>query len=187
MSEQTTNSKMPLILAGLAIVIAAVAYFGTRQSVPADQAAGTVAPPFQCAATVDPRGRGAATRGGEQITADDVQLGDQAVAQLMQTDLYQKIVTDAEFASALQNDSFQALLSNDALRSALGSGDLRNALSNGDMRQSLASGDLASVMANGDLRLALANDDLFQQTFLRQSRRIWHRQCRAEHGGGNRR
>ena len=37
---------------------------------------------------------------GQQPTAGDIQLGDESVAEVMQTDLYQLLVTDAAFAEA---------------------------------------------------------------------------------------
>ena len=54
-----------------------------------------------------------------QIQSKDVKLGDQAIAQAMQTDTYQRLAKDAEFRALAQSAAFQALAQNPAALAAL--------------------------------------------------------------------
>ena len=81
------NQKTWIVIAGLAVVIGGVAYLGDDFPSGSDQASGTIVP--------------AERYRGEQISSNDVELGDESVAQLMQTDLFQQIVSDASFAEAI--------------------------------------------------------------------------------------
>src|SRR5258708_7764541 len=54
-----------------------------------------------------------------QIQSKDVKLGDQTVAQAMQTDVYQRLAKDAEFRALAQSAAFQALAQNPAALAAL--------------------------------------------------------------------
>ena len=65
------NQKVWMVVAGLAIVIGGVAFLGGDFPTGSDQAAGTIVP--------------AERYRGEQISDNDVQLGDESVAQLMNT------------------------------------------------------------------------------------------------------
>ena len=46
---------------------------------------------------------------GLQIQSDDVELGDQSVAQLMQTDAFEQMINDPEFQALASDPGFQAL------------------------------------------------------------------------------
>ena len=73
-NRQQGNSKTTAIIAILAIAIAVVAYFGVKYPIQGDDATGTIAP--------------ADRYRGDQISSDDVKLGDEAIAEVMQTDFY---------------------------------------------------------------------------------------------------
>ena len=79
-NEQTKSSNTKMIVA-FAVVIAVAAGVAIKYQVPSDGAAGTVMP--------------AERHRGEQISSDNVTLSDETVAQVMQTDVYQLIITDA--------------------------------------------------------------------------------------------
>ena len=78
------NQKTLIVVVALAVVIGGVAFFASDMPSDSDQASGTIVP--------------AERYRGDQITASDVELGDESLSQLMQTDLFEKIVNDA-FAS----------------------------------------------------------------------------------------
>jgi len=110
------NQKTWMIIAGLAVVIGGVVYLGDDFPAGSDQASGTIVP--------------AERYRGEQITTNDVQLGDEAVSKLMQTDLFQTMVSDASFADAMRSDAFRSAMASDAFRNAMASDAFRAAMSN---------------------------------------------------------
>ena len=81
------NSKTWLIIGALVIVVGGILYLGGDFPGGDDQASGTIVP--------------AERYRGEQVSGSDVQLGDESVAQLMQTDLFEAMVNDAAFADAM--------------------------------------------------------------------------------------
>ncbi|MCP4044869.1 MAG: hypothetical protein GY732_02625, partial [Gammaproteobacteria bacterium] len=83
------NQKTLIVVAALAVVIGGVAFFASDMPSGSDQASGTIVP--------------AERYRGDQITAGDVELGDESLSQLMQTDLFEKIVNDAAFAEAMRS------------------------------------------------------------------------------------
>ena len=85
------NQKTWIVVAGLAIVIGGVAFLGGDFPTDSDQASGTIVP--------------AERYRGEQISSNDVQLGDESVAQLMQTDLYQHMVTAERYGHGNTSNS----------------------------------------------------------------------------------
>jgi hypothetical protein len=76
-------------------------------------------------------------------------LGDESIAQFMQTDLYQQIVSDRALA---------ALFASDAFRQALASDQFRQALASDNFKQALASDNFKQAMASDQFRAALASD-----------------------------
>ena len=100
----SNNSRMTMLVAAFAVVIAVVAYFGVKFPVTEDQARGTIAP--------------AERYRGDQISEDDVTLGDQSVSEFMQTDVFQKLVTDEEFAAAMRSEAVQAVVALPQLESS---------------------------------------------------------------------
>jgi len=123
-SMEQTKSRRTTMIVAFVIAIAVVAYVGVKYTVPGDDAAGTVAP--------------ADRYRGEQISGDDVTLDDETMAQVMQTDVYQMIVSDASFAEAMQTDAFRQALSNEVFQQALSNDLFREVLSNDVFRQALA-------------------------------------------------
>ena len=71
----TSNKAIPVILIGVAALVV-VAYFGVNHPA-GDEVAGTVAPAERYRA--------------EQISADNIDLGDQSVQDFMQSDLFAKL------------------------------------------------------------------------------------------------
>ena len=88
MNNSNNQSRKGLWVGVLAVVIAAVAYVGVRYPVPEENASGTIMP--------------ADRYRGEQLSSDDVVLGDESISELMQSDLYVQITTDSAFASAIR-------------------------------------------------------------------------------------
>ena len=74
----STSSKKIPIIAVSAAVLAAIAYFGATYPPGGDDMAGTVAPAQRYRA--------------DQPTADEIQLGDQALQEIMQTDDFDRLV-----------------------------------------------------------------------------------------------
>lgn len=135
MSNSDNNKgRMTTIVAAFAVVIAIVAYFGVKYPMPGDQATGTIAP--------------AERYRGEQITTDDVTLGDESMAKLMQTDIYQEMVENPEVALALTSN---------AMTQALGDVQVRNALSDADARSALTSSNIANALQERVISDAFAN------------------------------
>ena len=95
-SNTSNNSKMGLLVGVFAVVIAAVAYVGIKFPVPEENASGTIMP--------------AERYRGDQLTDNDVTMGDKVIAMLMQSDLYQRLLTDEAFRDAMQSDAFQDAL-----------------------------------------------------------------------------
>ena len=117
------NQKTWIVIVGLAIVIGGVAFLGNDFPAGDDQASGTIVP--------------AERYRGEQIASDDVELGDESVAQLMQTDLFEQIVSDPAFAEAMRSDAFRAAMASDAFRTAMASDAFRTAMSSDSFADSL--------------------------------------------------
>ena len=119
-----SNQKIWIAIGVLAVVVGGVAFLGDDFPTGSEQASGTIVP--------------AERYRGEQITSSDVELGDESVAQLMQTDLFQQIVSDAAFASALNSDSFRSAMNSEAFRSAMNSDSFRSALASDSFRNAMA-------------------------------------------------
>ena len=113
-SDTSKNSRMGLLVGVFAVVIAAVAYVGYKFPVPEEDTSGTIMP--------------AERYRGDQLSNDDVVLGDESISQLMQTDLYAQITTDGDFADAMRSDAFQNALASNALQDALQSVAFQDAL-----------------------------------------------------------
>ena len=119
-----SNQKTFIVVLGLAVVIGGVAFLGNGFQFGDDQASGTIVP--------------AERYRGEQIDSSDVELGDESVAQLMQTDLFQQIVSDAAFAEAMRSDAFRSAMASEAFRSAMSSEAFRSAMSNEAFRSAMS-------------------------------------------------
>ncbi len=96
-SGQIGNTKVWMLVAALAVAIAAVVFFGGNYPPDSEMASGTIVPAERYRA--------------DQITSDDVVLGDESLAQFMQTD---------EFELLINNEVFMEAISEKALQQALG-------------------------------------------------------------------
>jgi hypothetical protein len=126
MSSENKSRSTTMIVA-FAVVIAVVAYVGVKYPIPGDDAAGTVAP--------------AEREIGDQISGDQVELDDETVAQVMQTDVYQMIISDAAFAEAMRSEPFRNLLRNRRYLELMDDAVLVSALSHSEAVQSIATSD----------------------------------------------
>ena len=166
-SNSSNNSRMGLLVGVFAVVIAAVAYVGIKFPIPEENTSGTIMP--------------AERYRGDQLSSDDVVLGDESLSQLMQTDLYQRITTDSDFADALssesfqdalQNEAFQDMLQNEAFADALQSDAMQDALRNEAFQDALQSdafqGGPASLLGER-MRVLLGHSVAFHSSIVATS------------------
>ena len=85
---------------------------------------------------------------GEQITADDVKLGDQSVQQFMQTDLFTQLQQDEALREALSSEALREAMNNEAFREALNSEAFREALNSEAAREALKSETVREAFSN---------------------------------------
>jgi hypothetical protein len=93
--QKGSTNKRTLTMVAVAAVIGAVAYYGSQSPPVEDEAAGTIAP--------------AKRYRGEQISSEDIQLGDQGVQRLMQTDAFARLQNDPDFAALVRDPAFAKL------------------------------------------------------------------------------
>lgn len=120
----TTNKAIPIIIAGVA-VLAVIAYFGMDNPPRDGDIAGTIAPAERYRA--------------DQLTADDVELGDQEVQMFMQTDLFAKLTSDETLRNAFASEAVRDAFANKAVRDAFASEAVRNAFASEGVRNAFAS------------------------------------------------
>ncbi len=143
MSNENKSRSTTMIVA-FAVVIAVVAYVGVKYPIAGDDAAGTVAP--------------AVREIGDQISGDQVQLDDEAVSQLMQTDIYQTIIADDAFRAASRNEDFMRELRSDDVARVFGNDAAMEAL-RGDAGQDVMKSDaLLDALRFEALREALLRE-----------------------------
>ena len=99
------NQKVWIVVVVLAVVMAGVAYLGDDYPYGNDKASGTIVPAERYRA--------------DQISSEDIVLGDESIAQFMQTDEFEMLVNDEVFMEAIRQESFQAALSNANFQAAL--------------------------------------------------------------------
>ncbi|HKX99630.1 MAG TPA: hypothetical protein VJL86_07915 [Steroidobacteraceae bacterium] len=87
-------------------------------------------------------------------------LGDESVAQFMQTDLYRQIVNDRELAAIFASDGFRQALASDGFRAALASDNFKQALASDNFKQAMANDNFRQALASDQFRAALAQDAL---------------------------
>ena len=104
--HSSSRSKIWLVVVGI-VVLAGAAYVAKLYPPAGDTLAGSVTPADRYRADVKPT----------DLTT--LPLGDQAVSQFMQTDLYQKIVSDPAVAAAFASDAFRDAFASQASRDAL--------------------------------------------------------------------
>ena len=141
----SSKNKTWLVVGGI-VVLAGVAYVA-RNYPPSDETlAGSVVP------AVRYRAENVATKGSAST------LGDQSIAQFMQTDIYQKIVSDKAVAAAFASDAFRQALASDGFKQALASDGFKQALASDGFKQALASDGFKQAMASDGFKQALASD-----------------------------
>ncbi|MGH8122546.1 MAG: hypothetical protein ACREPT_07215 [Rudaea sp.] len=141
--KKTMKTSKMLALGGLAASIAAVVYFGLGYPPKIDQVAGTIAPAERYRAPA----------------VGSVELGDQSIPQLMQTDTFTQLVKDPEFRSLVANADFNNLLKNGDFNNLVKNGDFNNLLKNGDFNNLVKNGDFNNLIKNGDFNNLVKNGD----------------------------
>jgi len=89
----TINKSVPVIVIGVA-ALAAVAYFGMNYPTDSGDAAGTVAPAERYRA--------------DQNATDEIQLGDQDIQEVLQSDVFARLIADDAFQAAMRDENFKA-------------------------------------------------------------------------------
>ena len=131
------NQKIWIVIGVLAVVIGGVAFLGNDFPSGSDEVSGTIVP--------------AERYRGEQLSSDDVVLGDESVAQFMQTDAFESMINDPKLVAILADPEVQAALSN---------ADFANLMANADFANLMANADFANLMANADFAKAMSNADV---------------------------
>src|SRR5210317_572976 len=99
----TTNKVIPIVLAG-AVALGVVAFFGMN-NIPSEDVSGTVAP-------------------AERYRADqnnEIQLGDESIQEVLQSDVFERLINDEAFRSAMASDDLRAAFRSDAFLNVFGS------------------------------------------------------------------
>jgi hypothetical protein len=145
-SERSSpKSKIWMIVVGV-VVLAGAAYVATIYPPSGDTLAGSVTPADRYRADIKPT----------DLTT--LPLGDQTVSEFMQTDIFQKIVSDKALAVAFGSDAFRQALGSDAFRQALGSDAFRQALGSDAFRQALGSDAFRQALGGDAFRQSLGSD-----------------------------
>ena len=110
----TSNKSIPVLVIGVA-ALGAVAYFGMNYPADSGDAAGTVAPAERYRA--------------DQPAADAIQLGDQGIQEVLQSDLFAKLIADDAFRGAMSSEAFRGAMNSEELRAAFSSESFRGAMS----------------------------------------------------------
>ena len=138
-----SNKAIPFVIGAIALV--AVVWFGGNMSTD-EEITGTVAPAERYRA--------------EQPSADDIQLGDQQlqeVLQAMSNSAFRDALANAAFHDAMANAAFRDALNSAAFRDALGNAAFHNALNNAAFRNALDNAAFLEAMNNAAFRDALNN------------------------------
>jgi hypothetical protein len=142
--QSSPRSKIWLVVVGI-VVLAGVAYVADIYP-PADKSlTGSVVPAERY-------------RADSATSSSRLVLGDESVAIFMQTDIYQKIVSDKVLSAAFASDSFRQALGSDAFRQALGSDAFRQALGHDAFRQALGNDAFRQALGHDAFRQALGNE-----------------------------
>ncbi len=144
-SERSSSRTKIWLVAGGIVVLAGVAYVATIYPPDNESLAGSVTPADRY------RGE-SATRGSGSV------LGDQSIAQFMQTDMYQMIVSDRVLANAFASEGFRQALASDNFKQALASDNFKQALASDNFKQAMASDQFRAALASDQFRAALGQD-----------------------------
>src|SRR5687767_13364434 len=135
---ETVMAKKALIglAAAAAVLIAVFATTGWPPTMPG--AEGTI---------------GAAKRHqAQQLTPDDVKLGDTATQEFLQSDVVARLMANADVRRMLANDAFRQMLTSDAFRQMLTSDAFRQMLTSDAFRQMLTSDAFRQLVASDAFR-----------------------------------
>ena len=113
---------------GIAAALALAAYVGFQNPPAPEDAVGTIAE--------------AKRYRGEKIDSADVQLGDQTIQELVQTD---------EFASLIQDEDFVKLMADGRFAELMADGRLAQLMADGRFVELMADGRYAALMVDGRL------------------------------------
>ena len=141
------RSRIWLVVGGI-IVLAAVGYVAKMYPPGKDDLAGSVVPADRYRADTKPT----------DVTT--LPLGDQAVSQFMQTDIYQKIVSDKALTAVFGSEAFRQVMGSDAFRQAMGSDAFRQAMGSDAFRQAMGSDAFRQALGSDAFRQALGNDSM---------------------------
>ena len=139
------RTKIWLVVGGI-IVLAVVGYVAKLYPPAKDDLAGSVVPADRYRADTS-----AANPSG-------VALGDESVAQFMQSDLYQKIVSDRALASTLANDAFQTAMKNEAFQTAMKSDAFLNAMKSDAFQAAMKNDAFQTAMKSDAFQTAMKNE-----------------------------
>ena len=121
--RQTGNAKVIILIGALVVVAAGILYMGGVFP-PADKdVSGTIVP--------------AERYRGDSIETGDIVLGDESIAQFMQTDTFEYLMDHPSLVDALNNQGFRDALNNQGFRDALNNQGFRDALNNQGFRDAL--------------------------------------------------
>ena len=136
----SSRNKIWLVVGGI-VVLAGVAYVA-KNNPPSDETlAGSVVPAERYRAE-------SATKGSGSV------LGDQGIAQFMQTDIYQMIVSDRVLAAAFASDAFRQTLASDGFKQALASDGFKQAMASDGFKQALASDVFRAALGQDAMKAA---------------------------------
>mgnify|MGYP000567893773 CR=1 FL=1 len=97
----TSNKVFPIVLVGVA-ALGVLVFFGMNNP-PGDEVTGTVAPAERYRA--------------EQT--NEIQLGDESIQEVLQSDIFETLVNDESFRSAMQSEELRAAFSSETGRGGL--------------------------------------------------------------------
>ena len=139
--QSSPKTKIWLAVVGV-VVLAGVAYVADIYPPSDESLTGSVVPAERYRAETS-------ATGSSRLT-----LGDENVAQFMQTDLYRQIVSDRELAAVFASEGFRQALASDNFKQALASDQFRQALASDQFRQALASDQFRAALAQDAMKAA---------------------------------
>ena len=142
----SSKNKIWLVVVGI-VVLAGVAYVADIYPPSDESLTGSIVPAERY------RAEKSAT------SSSRLALGDESVAQFMQTDLYRQIVADRELAALFASDGFRQALASDGFRAALASDNFKQALASDNSKQAQATDNRETALASDNGRQAVARGD----------------------------
>ena len=149
---------VPIIVAFVAGVT--IGYFASSVPSGSDGMSGTVAPAERYRAV--------------QPTRDDIKLGDQALVDLMQSDVFIAVMSDSDMASTLSDARMRSLFANANFTGMLGSAELQALFGNAELQALLDNAEFRGLLDNAEFRGLLDNAE-FQGLLANAEFRALHR------------